>query len=103
MSRERTAEFQGVFSPGPRKHVGVGEGVVRELRGTLNAKADDRVREIQLGWTGGILRFYVDAQCGGGRLLRGRHGLHRVAALAGHAKFVQNVRREGMDVGEVKK
>jgi len=45
ISRERTAEFQVVL----KKHVGVGESVVCESRGTLPARADDRVRENQLG------------------------------------------------------
>src|SRR5579863_2276138 len=62
ISRERTAEFEGMFFASPRKYVRVGERVVREPRGALSAKADDRVGEIQLGWAGGILRFYVDSQ-----------------------------------------
>src|SRR5580700_5526862 len=45
---ERTAEFHGVPSAGPRKHVGVGEGVVREPRRTLIAKADRGLGKVEL-------------------------------------------------------
>src|SRR5579859_1488842 len=103
ISRERTAEFEGMFFASPRKYVRVGKGVVRESRGALGAKADDRVGKVQLGRASGILRFYVDSQRGGCWLLHGWHGLYRVAALGGYAKFVQSVGRESVDVGEVKK
>src|SRR3984957_4092284 len=81
IGRERSAEFEGVFSASPGKDVRVGERVVRESRGTLSAKTDDRVREVQLGRASGILRLYVDSQRRGRWLLHGRHGLHCVAAL----------------------
>src|SRR5579863_2560299 len=61
IGRERSAEFEGVFSASQGKDVRVGERVVSESRGTLSAKTDDRVREVQLGRASGILRLYVDS------------------------------------------